>query len=100
MGEDSGSAFGALLGRHGAPRKRSRSSCAKTPYAGRSSNFLTASGGDQPPLRINGDTAPQSLEQIGRRMSLTRERVRQIEMNALQRLSMARELAGMEEAAA
>ena len=49
---------------------------------------------------LNGDTAPQSLEEIGRRMSLTRERVRQIEMNALQRLSMARELAGMEEAAA
>jgi RNA polymerase primary sigma factor len=49
---------------------------------------------------LNGDTAPQSLEEIGRRMSITRERVRQIETKALERLSMARELAGLEEAAA
>ena len=49
---------------------------------------------------LNGDTAPQSLEEIGRRLNLTRERVRQIETKALERLSMARELAGLEEAAA
>jgi RNA polymerase primary sigma factor len=49
---------------------------------------------------LNGDNAPQSLEQIGQRLNLTRERVRQIETKALERLSMARELAGMEEAAA
>src|SRR4051794_20403296 len=49
---------------------------------------------------LNGDGAPQSLEEIGRRLNLTRERVRQIETKALERLSMARELAGMEEAAA
>jgi RNA polymerase primary sigma factor len=49
---------------------------------------------------LNGDTAPQSLEEIGRRLNLTRERVRQIETKALERLSMARELEGMEEAAA
>ncbi len=49
---------------------------------------------------LNGDSAPQSLEEIGRRLNLTRERVRQIERKALERLSMARELAGMEEAAA
>jgi RNA polymerase primary sigma factor len=49
---------------------------------------------------LNGDAGPQSLEEIGRRLNLTRERVRQIEMKALERLSMARELAGMEEAAA
>jgi RNA polymerase primary sigma factor len=49
---------------------------------------------------LNGDGAPQSLEEIGRRLNLTRERVRQIETQALERLSMARELEGMEEAAA
>jgi RNA polymerase primary sigma factor len=49
---------------------------------------------------LNGDNTPHSLEQIGRRLNLTRERVRQIETKALERLSMARELAGMEEAAA
>ena len=49
---------------------------------------------------LNGDGTPQSLEEIGRRLNLTRERVRQIETKALERLSMARELSGMEEAAA
>jgi RNA polymerase primary sigma factor len=49
---------------------------------------------------LNGDTAPQSLEEIGRRLNITRERVRQIETKALERLSMARELAGMDEAVA
>jgi RNA polymerase primary sigma factor len=49
---------------------------------------------------INGDAAPQSLEEIGRRLKLTRERVRQIETKALERLSMARELEGLEGAAA
>ncbi|MBA3718404.1 MAG: sigma-70 family RNA polymerase sigma factor, partial [Actinobacteria bacterium] len=38
---------------------------------------------------LNGDCAPQSLEQIGRHLNLTRERVRQIETKALERLSMA-----------
>ncbi len=49
---------------------------------------------------LNGDTSPASLEEIGRRLNLTRERIRQIETKALERLSMARELEGIEEAAA
>jgi RNA polymerase primary sigma factor len=49
---------------------------------------------------LNGDGSPKSLEEIGRRLELTRERVRQIETKALERLSMARELEGIEEAAA
>jgi RNA polymerase primary sigma factor len=48
---------------------------------------------------LDGDVSPQSLEEIGRRLNLTRERVRQIETKALERLSMARELEGVEEAA-
>jgi len=49
---------------------------------------------------LNGDAEPKSLEEIGRMLQLTRERVRQIETKALERLSMARELVGFEEAAA
>jgi RNA polymerase primary sigma factor len=41
---------------------------------------------------LNGDPSPQSLEQIGQTLGLTRERVRQIETDALKRLAVSREL--------
>jgi RNA polymerase primary sigma factor len=41
---------------------------------------------------LNGDPDPQSLEAIGRALGLTRERVRQIETEALSRLAVSREL--------
>jgi RNA polymerase primary sigma factor len=44
---------------------------------------------------IDGDSDPMSLEQIGREIGLTRERVRQIETQALERLAREREVAAM-----
>jgi RNA polymerase primary sigma factor len=42
---------------------------------------------------LNGDDgSPKSLEEIGRRLGLTRERVRQIETEALQKLAVLREV--------
>ncbi len=48
---------------------------------------------------LNGDTDPKSLDAIGRELGITRERVRQIEAEALERLSLNRELDAISDAA-
>jgi RNA polymerase primary sigma factor len=41
---------------------------------------------------LNGDAGPKSLEEIGRMLGVTRERVRQLEAEALRRLAVNREI--------
>jgi RNA polymerase primary sigma factor len=47
---------------------------------------------------LDGDSEPKSLEEIGRILGITRERVRQLETEALRKLAEKRELAGLEAA--
>jgi RNA polymerase primary sigma factor len=49
---------------------------------------------------LNGDVDPKSLEEIGRRLGVTRERVRQIEAQALERLAVNREIEALRSEAA
>jgi RNA polymerase primary sigma factor len=48
---------------------------------------------------LDDEAQPNSLEEIGRRLGLTRERVRQIEARGLERLAMHREVGGLRPAA-
>jgi RNA polymerase primary sigma factor len=48
---------------------------------------------------LDGETEPHSLEAIGRELGLTRERVRQLESQALERLAMQREIEALRTAA-
>jgi RNA polymerase primary sigma factor len=47
-----------------------------------------------------GDHEPETLQQVGRRLGVTRERVRQIERQALDRLARARESEALRDLAA
>ena len=49
---------------------------------------------------IDGDTAPVSLAEAGRRLGLSAERVRTLEAEALERLALEREIAALLEDAA
>ena len=86
--------------RRRSPRRRSRGACAGRRCARAFASCPSASGRSikLPGVGLNGDAEPKSLEEIGRVLQLTRERVRQIETKALERLAVSRELGALEAA--
>ncbi len=101
MGEDDGAAFGDLFASEERPpdeqveieltERAVHRAVAELPE--REQRILKLRYG------LNGDTDPKSLQEIGRIMGITRERVRQIEAGALRRLAERREIAALKSAA-
>jgi RNA polymerase primary sigma factor len=97
LGDDSDTSFGDIVATH-------PTDVEEEVVVGLSEILLREAVGKLPPreqqvvkLRygLNGDRDPMSLEKIGQEMGLTRERVRQIETQALERLAREREIAAM-----
>jgi RNA polymerase primary sigma factor len=102
VGEEGDSSFGDLIaGESAEPAEEVHVSFAEQAVR-RAVNTLPEREREVVKLRygMNGDRDPQSLEQIGKMLGLTRERVRQIESQALQRLAERREVAALGEPAA
>ena len=93
VGEQEDAVFGDFVAGDGpSPRTRSSSRSAARLSSAGSPRSPTASG-KVICLRYGlADLEPKTLEEIGRTLGLTRERVRQIEVHALRRLSKLREM--------
>ena len=92
VGETEDAVFGDFVAGDGrCPRSRSRSRSA----ARRSEALAALADRERQVLILRyglDDAEPKTLEDIGRRLGLTRERVRQIETEALKRLARLREM--------
>jgi RNA polymerase primary sigma factor len=97
VGEDNGASLGELFAGEEPPPEEEVHISLREEALNRALDELPEREREVLALRfgLNGDTEPVSLEEIGRRLGLTRERVRQIEAKALERLSLQRELAGL-----
>jgi RNA polymerase primary sigma factor len=101
VGEGEGSAFGELVaGQSPSPEEEVTVSLSLDTLR-RAIAELPERERDVVKLRygLNGDVEPASLDEIGRRLGLTRERVRQIEHEALERLAVQREIEALRSAA-
>ena len=101
VGEESDTALGDLVaGEAPAPEEEVQVSLAEETLR-RAVAHLPDRERDVIKLRygLNGGADPKSLEEIGRTLGLTRERVRQIEADALERLAVNREIEALREAA-
>jgi RNA polymerase primary sigma factor len=101
LGDDGDSSFGDLVARESADVAEEVNISLTQDALKRAIEQLPDRERDVIKLRygLDGDVDPMSLEQIGRELGITRERVRQIESKALERLAREREIAGLRSAA-
>ncbi len=94
LGADSDTSFGDLVAGQEAPPEEELDISLRQEALRKAVAELPDRERDVLKLRfgLNGNPDPQSLEQIGKTLGLTRERVRQIENEALNRLAVSREL--------
>ena len=94
VGEDSGTQLGELIATPGESLEEEVHVSLQEETLHRALDELPERERDILKLRygLDGDPDPKSLEEIGRTLGLTRERVRQIEAQALERLSVQREI--------
>ena len=97
VGDDSSSAFGDLIAHDEASVEEEVVVALGDDALHRA--ILTLPPREQEVIRmrygLDAEQEPKSLEEIGRRMGITRERVRQIETQALGRLAQQREIAAL-----
>jgi len=100
VGEDDATALGDLLPAEGPGPEEEVQFSLRREALGRALEQLPEREREVVALRYGlGDADPAPLREIGRRLGLTAERVRQIEIAALTRLGQVRELAALREAA-
>jgi RNA polymerase primary sigma factor len=101
VGEDGGTAFGDLVAREGGDVEQTVTVSLGEDALHRAVEQLPERERTVIKLRygLDGERDPMSLEKIGAELGITRERVRQIEMQALSRLATERELDSLRSAA-
>src|SRR5213080_2947541 len=100
VGSDSNAQLGDLVPTHGPAIEEEVHVSLAEETLRRAVNALPERERDILKLRygMDGDPDPKSLEEIGRTLGLTRERVRQIEAQALERLAVQREIEALQPA--
>jgi len=99
VGEEGDAAFGELLPAEGEEPWRELEIGTEESALRRALNELSERDREVVSLRYGLDGEPMSLSDIGRRLGISRERARQLERAALERLANARELAALRDAA-
>jgi RNA polymerase primary sigma factor len=94
IGEGGDASYGDLIAGHEAGPEETLHVSLEEDTLRRAVNSLPEREQEVVKLRygLNGDADPKSLEEIGRHLGLTRERVRQLEAQALQQLAVNREI--------